>query len=334
MKPEFWTHPLLSKLQDHSRLMAIGVLNLADDEGYFRAESALVRAALRPFDDGTEKTTEALRELSSIGYVTVFHHAEGGVIGKVINFRKHQKINKPSPSKLRQYDDSVNAPGMLSEDYPTEGKGMEGKRNGMEGNGGEGPPPVEFPPGFPESEKQAVDWIRGTLAVPDAPDAWIIEMWNQAIGRGFKDGAEVQIRNWAKFIAGRWPKEKQRQLRDSAKGAEKKEGAAPAMKPIAADAPPDGWETAADRVIDFDWRNSDHRDWPSFAEPMKALVRQEIARQKKLRADLAREPDGWQRILLNLAKRNGWTLGEIADSVWHELPANMKIAVLDELAKR
>lgn len=55
LKPEFWAHETLSRLPHFTRLMAIGLLNLADDEGYFYANPILIRAALFPFvdDSGT-----------------------------------------------------------------------------------------------------------------------------------------------------------------------------------------------------------------------------------------------------------------------------------------
>lgn len=102
------------------------------------------------------------------------------------------------------------------------------------------------------------------------------------------------------------------------------------MKPIATDAPPQGWQDAADRMLDFDWRASDHDDWPKFAAPMRVLVLAELARQKKLRPAAA-EPENWRGVLLDVARRNGWTLGEIADAPWHEVPDNMKAAVHENL---
>jgi len=43
VKPEFWTHPVLGRQAPEVQLLALGLLNLADDEGYFLADSGLVR---------------------------------------------------------------------------------------------------------------------------------------------------------------------------------------------------------------------------------------------------------------------------------------------------
>lgn len=103
IKPEFWRDPKLSKLSAFSRLMAIAVLNLADDEGYFEADPRLVRGDVFPFEEDSRSTTVALRELSDAGYIEVRDASERGEIGLVKNFKKHQVINKPTPSKLKQY---------------------------------------------------------------------------------------------------------------------------------------------------------------------------------------------------------------------------------------
>ena len=81
--------------------MAIALLNYADDEGYFAADSRLVRAELCPFTDDYGIITGRLQELSEIGYITIRDHAHIGPIGHITNFSKHQVINKPKVSTLK-----------------------------------------------------------------------------------------------------------------------------------------------------------------------------------------------------------------------------------------
>ena len=107
VKPEFWAHPVLGRKSEAARLLALALLNLADDEGYFLADPALVRNFARPYDTDSGSTTVALRELSLSGYLEIREHATHGAIGCVTNFRKHQNINKPSKSKLSQYFESA-----------------------------------------------------------------------------------------------------------------------------------------------------------------------------------------------------------------------------------
>jgi hypothetical protein len=134
IKPDFWSHPVMSMQSDATRLLAIGLLNLADDEGYFYASPKLVRNALRPMDDDSGITTVSLRELSEIGFISIRKHPTHGEIGFVESFRNHQVINKPKPSNINGLYgygiDTVSIPDCY---------GLEGK--GKEGRGKEGIPP-------------------------------------------------------------------------------------------------------------------------------------------------------------------------------------------------
>jgi hypothetical protein len=106
---------------------------MADDEGYFEAEPELVRAALDPFSKNSLIIHGALSDLSSIGYISIKEHPSEGKIGHVVNFLEHQRVNRPSPSKLREifeHSGSLIIHGALSEDSPPEGKGREGKGTG------------------------------------------------------------------------------------------------------------------------------------------------------------------------------------------------------------
>lgn len=129
IKPEFWKHPVYARLPDHVRLIALGLLSVADDEGYFRADPALIRSDLAPFTEDYGSITVALQKLSDTGWITLKNHPEQGTIGKVVNFRKHQVINKPSPSKLKGYYELPECSGSttvaLREDYhPEQGTGI------------------------------------------------------------------------------------------------------------------------------------------------------------------------------------------------------------------
>ena len=108
IKPEFWRNRELSKLPEFTRLVAIAVLNLADDEGFFEADPMLVRGDVFPFEDNSLRTHGALTELSRVGYLEVRRTKSKGEIGYVCNFEKHQVINRPTASKLRGLFESTN----------------------------------------------------------------------------------------------------------------------------------------------------------------------------------------------------------------------------------
>jgi hypothetical protein len=130
IKPEFWTHPVMSRLDDATRLLAIGLLNLADDEGFFFADERLIRSALRPFDDDSSIVRRSIEKLAKAGYIGVREHDSHGPVGFVVSFADHQRVDRPKPSSIKDlYDSTINRR-MIDDESLLEGKGREGNREG------------------------------------------------------------------------------------------------------------------------------------------------------------------------------------------------------------
>jgi hypothetical protein len=104
VKPEFWKHEGLSGLPEATILLAVALLNYADDEGYFKANPKLVQADCCPLREPSVPITVSLSELSSVGYLQLGSGADGRQYGRIQNFSEHQVINKPKPSKIRPLD--------------------------------------------------------------------------------------------------------------------------------------------------------------------------------------------------------------------------------------
>jgi hypothetical protein len=103
IKPEFWRNRQLANLPEFTRLVAIALLNIADDEGFFESDAMLIRGDVFPYLEDYRNITVALRELSCIGYITIRDTTQKGAIGYIENFSKHQVISNKSKSKLRQF---------------------------------------------------------------------------------------------------------------------------------------------------------------------------------------------------------------------------------------
>lgn len=103
IKPEFWRNKQLAALPPFTRLVAIALLNVADDEGYFEADVALIRGDVFPFEENCVSIHGALSELSRIGYVELRESSNKGQVGLILAFQKHQVINRPTPSKIRDF---------------------------------------------------------------------------------------------------------------------------------------------------------------------------------------------------------------------------------------
>ena len=131
LKPEFWMHEGLAKCSEFSRLLAIALLNWADDEGYFMANPILIRGQVFPFEDNSEKVQRSLKDLSRVGWIRLGKDNQQRAVGVVINFPKHQRVDKPKPSTIKPLaifqDESKNDPRTITDESQEEGKGREGK---------------------------------------------------------------------------------------------------------------------------------------------------------------------------------------------------------------
>jgi hypothetical protein len=131
IKPDFWRDEALSSVSAEAALLAIGLLNHSDDEGFFNANPKLIEADVFPLRELSSSITVLLRELSKIGYLTMFLGSDGKKYGMVTNFAKHQVINKPRQSKIKglcslpeEYgSDTVDVP--LGMEWNGKGKGKE-----------------------------------------------------------------------------------------------------------------------------------------------------------------------------------------------------------------
>lgn len=100
IKPEFWSDESISEISECAALLAIALLNFSDDEGYFNANLKLIKAFAFPIRETSRTVPLMIRELSEIGYLEFFKSPEGKVIGRVVNFKKHQVINKAKPTEF------------------------------------------------------------------------------------------------------------------------------------------------------------------------------------------------------------------------------------------
>jgi hypothetical protein len=119
IKPEFWKSQTIALLSAEAKLLAIALLNYADDEGYFFAHPALIRGELMPFAESHSHIPPLLEDLKEAGYIRIGEDAAKRKIGLVVNFKKHQLVNRPQKSKLAGTVDlpdwSPALPGVLQE---------------------------------------------------------------------------------------------------------------------------------------------------------------------------------------------------------------------------
>lgn len=134
IKPEFWTHESLCACSEFTRLLAIALLNWADDHGYFLAHPNLIKGSLFPFDECSSKIPGSLDELSRVGWIEVGKDTQGRKVGRIKNFAKHQRVDRPQASKIKDsstFDEgSSNDRRMIDDGSTEEGNGKEGNKEG------------------------------------------------------------------------------------------------------------------------------------------------------------------------------------------------------------
>ena len=136
IKPEFWKHEDLSELPEATRMLAAALLNHADDEGYFNANPALVKSECVPLREPSVSVHDSLKQLSNAGYIRLGKGEDGKRYGCIVKFAEHQRVNRPTPSKIKAvrivWEDSGNPHEELSEPSLPEGKERKGTGKGRE----------------------------------------------------------------------------------------------------------------------------------------------------------------------------------------------------------
>lgn len=102
--PNFWTDEKLGECSAIERLLFMGLISNADDEGYGRANPKLLKAFIFPYDDLRASDIEkSLLHLGGLNMVALFKYDEQTYY-YLPNFLRHQTINKPTKSTFPHID--------------------------------------------------------------------------------------------------------------------------------------------------------------------------------------------------------------------------------------
>lgn len=111
--PEFWSDEEIGQWSHEARLFYIGLWNFADDVGRFKAHPQLLKSQIFPYDQ--KFNIETLKK--ELNDKVQWYEVSGLQYGYLRNFNKHQRIDKPSDSKLPApppfVDSSTNVPRTL-----------------------------------------------------------------------------------------------------------------------------------------------------------------------------------------------------------------------------
>jgi len=100
LKPSIWTDEKFIALSMGARLLVIGMISHADDEGRLFASTAKLAGDIFPADDLKPAAIRTWRdEAHGIGFLVVYQ-VRGVEYAYFPNWAKHQRISKPQPSIL------------------------------------------------------------------------------------------------------------------------------------------------------------------------------------------------------------------------------------------
>ena len=124
--PSFWTDEKLGECTIQERLLFMGLISNADDEGYGRANPKLLKSLIFPYDD--LRASDLEKWLSHLGglHIVVLYEYNGQTYYNLPNFLKHQTINKPTATSFPKLD--IDGVRVLTEHYGSITVGLPPKR--------------------------------------------------------------------------------------------------------------------------------------------------------------------------------------------------------------
>ena len=134
IKKEAYCDNKLIELEIPQRFMFIGMTNFADDEGIHLNNPKVLKAEIFPADDIKVSYIEnALLKMANLGLI---QFNEDRSLYRIKNWKLHQKINRPYPSKYDFVEEihkhSLNTQGMVCEDSSPNNKNK--KKNKKKNN--------------------------------------------------------------------------------------------------------------------------------------------------------------------------------------------------------
>ncbi len=100
VKPYIWSDEAIGRVSRDARLLFVGMVTQADDDGRLVATASALIGAIYPYDDLSSKQVERWRdELQQAGLV-VLYQVGRAVYASLVGFSKHQRIQKRQPSSL------------------------------------------------------------------------------------------------------------------------------------------------------------------------------------------------------------------------------------------
>ena len=100
IEPDIWSDEGFVEMSDRARLLFIGLISQADDEGRGTGSAKSLKAKVFPSDDVTREGIEALKEEVQKWVSVEFYEIDGKQYYQLERWKDHQSIDKKSPSHI------------------------------------------------------------------------------------------------------------------------------------------------------------------------------------------------------------------------------------------
>jgi hypothetical protein len=110
IKPEFPQSESIGKLSRDARLLFVQLWTIVDDAGRTRAASRMLASLLYPYDDDARSLIDGWLDELAAGNMIRLYEADGSRYLEIVKWLEHQKIDRPSPSKLPEYTQPLARP--------------------------------------------------------------------------------------------------------------------------------------------------------------------------------------------------------------------------------
>jgi len=99
-KPDFYKDSKVGSLSIPARHLFQGTWSIADDEGLLLLNSLYISSEIFPYDRiDTDVLAGYIQEVINSGLIVKYKSRQGDEIGWIVNFRKHQRIDRPNGAR-------------------------------------------------------------------------------------------------------------------------------------------------------------------------------------------------------------------------------------------
>jgi len=193
IKPEFPHSESMGAVSRDARLLFVLLWTIADDSGRLRGNSRLLASLLYPYDGDAGSLLDGwLTELETQNCL-IRYEVGGHSYVQITNWTDHQKIDKPSGSKLPEFVEASRSLANIREVSSEERKGVERKGVDQEGNGDDSRLANQLPIGIPPKREEVFTKMKelGFLD-PEFEATKFFDYWD---GKEWMRGSEP-MKNW------------------------------------------------------------------------------------------------------------------------------------------